>query len=75
MLLIARSLNTRIVDKLLNILFVDEKIDVCCITETCLKPGDQAVLADIKLRDYEIISSPRAKNKKGVGVAFLRKNG
>ena len=73
MLVNARSLNTRTVDNLLNILFVDEKIDVCCITETWLKPGDQAVLADIKLRGYEIISSPRARNKKG-GLAFICKN-
>ena len=61
MLVNARSLNTRTVDNLLNILFVHEKIDVCCITETWLKPGDQAVLAKIKLRGYEIISSHRAK--------------
>jgi len=75
MLVNARSLDTRTVNNLLNILFVDEKIDVCCITETWLKPGDQSVLADIKLRGYEIISSPRAKNKKGgEGVAFLCKN-
>ena len=65
MLVNAMSLNTRSVDNLLNILFVDGNIAVCCITETWLKPGDQAVLADIKLRGCEIISSPRARNKKG----------
>ena len=68
------SLNTRTVDNLLNTLFVDEKINVCCITETWLKPGDQALLAEIKLRGYEIISSLRARNKQGEGVAFLCKN-
>ena len=61
MLVNSRSLNTRTADNLLNILFVVENIDICCITETWLKPGDQAILADIKLRGYEIISSPRAK--------------
>ena len=65
MLVNARSLNRQTVDDLLNIIFVDEKIDICSITETWLKPGDQAVLADIKLRGYEIISSPRANNKRG----------
>ena len=52
MLVNARSLNTKTVVNLLTILFVDEKIDACCITETWLKPGHQAVLADIKLRGY-----------------------
>ena len=48
---------------------------VCCIIETLLKPGHQAVLADIKLRGYETISSPRPQNKKGGGgVVFLCKN-
>ena len=56
MLVNARSLNTRTVDNLLNILFVDEKLDVCCITEIWLKLGDQAVIADIKLRCNEAIS-------------------
>ena len=64
MLVNARSLNTRTVDNLLNILFVNGKIDVCCITEAWLKPGDQTVLADIKLRGYEIISSLSTRNKK-----------
>ena len=39
-----------------------------------VKTRGQAVLADIKLRGYEIISSLRARNKKGEGVAFLCKN-
>ena len=38
-----------------------------------VKSGDQAVLADIKLRGYEIISSPKAKNKNREEVAFLCK--
>ena len=74
MLVNVRSLNTSTVDNLLNILFVDGKIDVCCITHSQLKPGEQVVLADIKLRGYEIISSLRARNKKEEGVAFLCKN-
>ena len=74
MLVNARSLTRSTIDNLLNILFVDEKIDVCCITETWLKPGDQALLADIKLRGYEIVSSPRSGNKRGGGIAFLCKN-
>ena len=53
----------------MNVFFVDEKILVCC-----LKPGDQAVLTDIKLRGYDIISSPRAKNKKEGGGTFLCNN-
>ena len=57
----------------MNILFVDEKIDVFLITETWLKPRDQAVLADIKLRGYEMIGSPSAKSKKGEEEAFLCK--
>ena len=44
MLLNGRSLNFGTAD---NLLFVDEKLDDCCITETWLKPGDQAVLADL----------------------------
>ena len=32
------------------------------------------MLADIKLRGYEIISSPRARNKKAGEVAFPCKN-
>ena len=75
MLVNASSMNTGIVNNLLNMLFVDEKLDVCCITETWIKPGDKTVLANIKLRGFEIISSPRARNKKGGGVvAFLCKN-
>ena len=74
MLINARSLNSVTTDNLINILFVDEKIDVCCVTETWLKPSDQAVIADFKLRGYEIISSPRANNKKGGGVAFICKD-
>ena len=45
-------------------LFVDENINVYCITETWFKPEGQAGLAIIKLRRYEIISSNRAKNDK-----------
>ena len=71
MLVNARSLNTVTVDSKLNIFFVDEKINVCRITETWLKPGDQADFADIKLRGYEIISSARAKNKKCSRSSFL----
>ena len=71
MLVNARSLNTTTVDNLLNILFVEEKIYVCCITATWLKPGHQAVLTDIKLKGNEIISSLRAKHQKGGGVASL----
>ena len=74
MLVNARSLNKKTVDNLLNILFIDEKIDLCCITETWLKPGDQAMLADIKLRGYKIVSSSRANNKRGGGIAFLCKD-
>ena len=74
MLVNARSLNKQTIDNLFNILFIDEKIDVCCITETWLKPTDQALLADIKLRGYEIVSSPRANNKRGGGIAFLCKS-
>ena len=50
MLVNASSLNTTAVDNLLNNLFVDEKIDVFCITETWLKPGGQAALANTKLK-------------------------
>ena len=42
-------------------------LDVCCIIETWLKTQDQAVLVYIKLRGYDIISSPRARNTKGGG--------
>ena len=60
MQIIARSLNTRISDNLLNILFIVENIDVCCITEIWSKSGDRAVLANSKYRGYEITSSHRA---------------
>ena len=53
MLVNAISLNTRTVDNLLNILFVDEKLDVCCIIETWLKPRDQTVEAEFKLKGNE----------------------
>ena len=39
-----------------------------------MKTRVQAVLADIKLRGYEIVSSSRARNKRGRGEAFLCKN-
>ena len=74
MLINARSLTTLTVDNLFNIILHDEQIQVCCITETWLKPSNQAILADIKLRGYNIISSPRAGTKRGGGVAFLCEN-
>ena len=74
MLVNARSLTKTTIDNLLNILFKDEDIDVCCITETWLKSTDQAVLADIKFRGYEIVNSPRPTNKRGGGIAFMCKN-
>ena len=74
MLVNARSLNEKTINKLVDILFVDENIDVCCITETWLKDSDEAVLADIKLRGYQIVNSPRSSNKRGGGVAFLCKD-
>jgi len=70
MLVNARSPNTRTIDKLLNIFFVDEKTGVSCKTKNSFKPGFQVILADIKLTGYEIISSPRAKNKKGGTSSF-----
>ena len=74
MLVNVRSLYTRTVDNLLIILYEDEKLNVCCKTETWLRPVDQAVLVHINLRGYEIINSPRAKYKKGGVVAFHCKN-
>ena len=74
MLVNARSLNNRTIDNLFNILLVDEKVDVCCITETWLKPSDQVLLAEIKSRGYQIVSSPRASKKRGGGVAFICRN-
>ena len=73
MLVNGRLLKTGTVGNLLNILFVEEKLDVCCITETWLKLGDPSVLADITLRGYEIISSPRAKFKHGGEIPLLCK--
>ena len=73
MLVNARSLTNNTIDNLINILLKDEDIDVCCVTETWLKPGDQAILADINLRGYEIVSSPR-EDKRGGGIAFLCKS-
>ena len=73
MLVNARSLTNDTIDNLINILFKEEDVDVCCITETWLRPDDQAVIADIRLRGYDIISSPR-KCRKGGGLAFLCKN-
>ena len=74
MLVNARSLNNRTIDSLFNILLVDEKVDVCCVTETWLKPSDQVLLAEIKSRGYEIVSSPRTSKKRGGGVAFICKS-
>ena len=59
MLINARSLNKETTDNLLNILFIDHNVDLCCITETWLKHDDQPVIADIKFRGYEITSFPR----------------
>ncbi len=70
MLINARSLTKSTIDELFNIVLEDENIDICCITETWLKPSDQAVLSDINLRGFNIVSAPRT-NKRGGGLAFI----
>ena len=70
MLINTRSINNKAYQ--LTELLLDQKIDVCCVTETWLREGCGPIIADIKREGYNVISCPR-QNKKGGGTAFLCK--
>ena len=68
MLINTRSLNNKIYK--LTELLIEQKIDVCCVTETWLKGECGPVLANLKREGFEVVSCPRL-NKKGGGLAFI----
>ena len=67
-LLNARSISSKLAE--LTVFLQTSKPDFLCITETWLQPADHAIIADMKLRGYQIISFPRGGNKKGEGMLY-----
>ena len=53
---------------------LDEKIDLCAITETWLKPDDVIHLDEIDPPGYDILSKPRCDGRHGGGVALAYKS-
>ena len=49
----------------------DEKIDLCAVTETWLKPDDMVLPREITPPRYDIISQPSSDGRQGGGVAFV----
>ena len=47
----------------------DNKIDLCCVTETWMKSKDSAIYKEIHEQGFEIFNAPR--RGRGGGVAFL----
>ena len=52
----------------------DEKIDLCAITETWLKPDDVIHPKEIVPPGYDILSKPRSDGRLGRGVALVYKS-
>ena len=48
----------------------DQKIDICCITETWLKQNDSAIFAEIHDHKFDIINAPRKGRGGGVALIF-----
>ena len=71
MLLNARSINNKVYQ--LTELLLEENVDICCITETWLKEGDDPTISSLKREGYNVISCPRDV-KRGGGIAFLNKS-
>ena len=53
---------------------LDEKIDLCAITETWLKPDDVVHPDEIVPPGYDILSKPRCDGRQGGGVALAYKS-
>ena len=49
----------------------DEKIDLCAVTETWLKPDDMVLPREITPPGYDILSQPRSDGRKGGGVTLV----
>ena len=52
----------------------DEKIDMCAVTETWLKPDDIIYPKEITPPGYDILSKPRSGGRLGGGVALVYKS-
>ena len=52
----------------------DEKIDMCAVRETWLKPDDIIHPKEITPPGYDILSKPRSDGRLGGGVALVYKS-
>ena len=70
MLINVRSLTFDKIDSLINDFIELKNVQICYVTKTWLKATDHAIIAEINLGVYQILSSPRT-NKRGVGIALI----